>query len=319
MLAGSRSNRDQVILYLFVGVPFVGLFAAIWLAWQLAVGWTDLALLVAFYFISCLGVTVGFHRYFTHGAFKAKRGLQVALAIAAMVATQGSLLNWVTDHRRHHSASDKEDDPHSPWLYGSGVWNLTKGLWHAHIGWLFGREFSNPEKYAPKLLNDRLLMRLSSLFPVWVGIGLLAPTLIGWLVGGTLWAAFTGFLWGGLVRICVLHHVTWSINSICHVRGKHPFKSGDHAGNVWWLAILSCGESWHNMHHAVPSSARHGVLRWQFDISARVIWLFEKLGWACDAQWPLAQTLRLRKERRGPHEVSRLRYMGCVEQWATYK
>ena len=182
-------------------------------------------------------------------------------------------------------------DPHSPWLFGTSPGAVAKGFWHAHMGWLFDREMTNPRRYIPDLLRDRALVRVSGLFWLWTGILLLVPTLIGGLVTMSWWGALTAFFWAGLVRVAFLHHITWAVNSVCHIVGKRPFASRDRAANFWPMAILSMGESWHNMHHADPTSARHGVLRGQVDISARVIWAFEKLGWAWDVRWPTPQRL----------------------------
>jgi stearoyl-CoA desaturase (delta-9 desaturase) len=202
----------------------------------------------------------------------------------------------VADHRRHHAFSDRAGDPHSPWRYGTGPRALLKGMFHAHIGWLFDRRQTNAERYAPDLLKDVAVRRTSGLFIGFAFLSLALPAVIGGLVTGTWAGAWSAFFWAGLVRIALLHHVTWSINSVCHVVGNRPFASRDRATNFWPLAILSGGESWHNLHHADPTSARHGVLRGQIDISARVIWIFEKLGWARDVKWP--DPVRLAAKRR---------------------
>ena len=285
---GKQSIGILIALWAFVVIPFIALIAAIPLAWGGALTWVDIAIGAFFYVISGLGITVGFHRYLTHGSFKAKRGLRVALAVAGCMAIQGAPTQWVADHRRHHTFSDVEGDPHSPWRFGTSFWALTKGLWHAHMGWLFHREMSNRERFAPDLMADKDMSRVDTLFPLIVALSILAPAAAGGLItmswSGALWA----FFWAGLVRVSLLHHVTWSINSVCHVYGERPFevRKGDKASNFWPLAIISFGESWHNLHHADPTCARHGVLRGQIDISARVIWFFEKIGAASDVKWP---------------------------------
>lgn len=286
MYSGSKPAIEQVALYIFVLVPFAATIAAVPLAWGWGIGWTDVVLAVAFYLVSSLGITVGFHRFFTHGAFKANRGLKVALAIAGSLAIEGPVIRWVADHRRHHAFSDREGDPHSPWRFGNTLGGLTKGFWYAHLGWFFDPERTNQEKYAPDLLADPDLRRIDRLFPLWIALTLLGPALIGGLVSWSWAGALTAFFWASLVRVCVLHHVTWSINSVCHLIGERPYASRDRSANFWPLAILSMGESWHNSHHADPTCARHGVDRGQVDISARTIWLFEKLGWATDVRWP---------------------------------
>jgi len=276
---------------LFAVVPLLAVAAAVPLAWGWGLSWVDIGLAVFFYFFTCLGVTVGFHRYFTHGAFKAKRALRIALAAAGSMAMQGPVVGWVADHRRHHAYADRDGDPHSPWRFGTSAAALAKGFWHAHMGWLFDRDKTNPRRFAPDLLADRDITRVDRLFPVLTVVTLLAPALLGGLITMSWWGALTGFFWAGLVRVALLHHVTWSVNSICHMIGDRPFAARDKSANFWPLAILSCGESWHNSHHADPTGARHGVRRGQIDISARVIWAFEKLGWVSQVRWPRPERL----------------------------
>jgi stearoyl-CoA desaturase (delta-9 desaturase) len=238
-----------------------------------------------------LGVTVGFHRYFTHSAFKAQRWLRITLALVGSMAVQGPILHWVADHRRHHAFSDREGDPHSPWLFGTSPAALARGFWHAHLGWVLERDLTNQRRFAPDLLADRDMRIVHRLFGPCTIVTLLLPAVIGGLVAGSWWGAATGFFWAGLVRVAFGHHVAWSINSICHMIGDRPFAARDHSANFWPLAILSMGESWHNLHHADPTSARHGARPGQIDISARLIWLFEKAGWVRDVRWPTQQRL----------------------------
>ena len=291
-----KSTLEIVTLSAFVVVPFIALAAIVPAVWGWGLSWLDVGLAVGFYFFTLLGVTVGYHRYFTHGSFKAKRPLRLFLAVAGSMAIQGPVVQWVADHRRHHAFSDREGDPHSPWRYGNDARALLKGMFHAHLGWLFERRKTNAERYAPDLLKDAALVRTGQMFVVWAFVSLMLPAVIGGLVTGSWFGAWTAFFWAGLVRIGLLHHVTWSINSVCHVMGNRPFMSRDRATNFWPLAILSAGESWHNLHHADPTCARHGVLRGQIDISARVIWAFEKLGWAHNVKWP--DPVRLAAKRR---------------------
>ena len=290
-LSGQRGWGTQLLVYVFVLAPMLALMISVPVAWGWGLGWVDVGLFVVSYLISLLGVTVGYHRYFTHGSFKAKRWLRVGLAVMGSTAMQGPLLHWVADHRRHHAYSDKEGDPHSPWLFGTSPLGVAKGFWHAHMGWLFNRDLSNPRRFVPDLLADPTMVRVSKLFWLWTGIWLVLPGIVGGLVTWSWWAVLTGMFWAGLVRVSFLHHVTWAVNSVCHMIGERPFDSRDKAANFWPMAILSGGESWHNLHHADPTSARHGVLRGQIDISARVIWLFEKLGWAWNVRWPTPQRL----------------------------
>jgi stearoyl-CoA desaturase (delta-9 desaturase) len=295
-LSGSRqTTKERVAIALFIGVPFLAVLAAVPFAWGWGLGWRDVVIAAAMYAVSGHGITVGFHRYFTHSSFKAVRALRVALAVAGSLAVEGPVIRWVADHRRHHRYSDKEGDPHSPWRYGSNIPALIKGLMFAHMGWMFDVEQTDQKQYAPDLLKDSAIVRVSRAFPWLVVASVLTPPLVGGLWAWSWQGAVTAFFWGTLVRIGLLHHVTWSINSICHAAGERPFKSRDKSGNVWWLAVLSMGESWHNLHHADPTSARHGVLRGQVDSSARVIWLFEKFGWARDVRWPTAARVAARR------------------------
>jgi stearoyl-CoA desaturase (delta-9 desaturase) len=262
------------------------------LAWGWGLSWTDVVLTVVFYALTCLGVTVGFHRYLTHGAFKARhRALRIALTVAGSMAMEGPVVDWVADHRRHHAFSDRDGDPHSPWRFGTSTAALAKGFWYAHVGWLFEREVTNPRRFAPDLLADRDIRVVNRLFPALTVVTLLLPAVLGGLLTMSWWGAVTAFFWAGLVRVAVLHHVTWSVNSICHLIGSRPFRSRDRSANFWPLAVLSCGESWHNAHHADPTGARHGVGRGQVDVSARLIWVFERLGWVVAVRWPRPERL----------------------------
>jgi len=291
ILEGRRGIAPQIGVYVFVILPLLALVVAIPFAWGWGLTWTDVVIALVFYVASGLGITVGYHRYFTHGSFKAKRPLRFALALAGSLAMQGPVITWVADHRRHHAFSDKEGDPHSPWLFGTGPIALAKGFWHSHMGWLFDRDKTNRQRFTPDLLADKGIRRIDSLFVLWSALTLLVPAALGGLFTLSWWGALTAFFWAGLVRVGLLHHVTWSINSICHMIGDAPFAARDHSRNVWPLALLSFGESWHNLHHADPTCARHGVQRGQIDISARVIWLFEKLGWAYSVRWPTQRRL----------------------------
>jgi stearoyl-CoA desaturase (delta-9 desaturase) len=291
LLGDRRTLTHQVMLKVFLLVPFAALIAAVPLAWGWGLSWLDVILAAGFYFIATLGVTVGYHRYFTHGAFKANRAVRVGLAIAGSFAVQGSVIFWVASHRRHHAYADREGDPHSPWLFGTSPMALAKGFWHAHMGWMFSREVTNEQRFAPDLLGDKDVRRVSKMFGVYTAASMALPALLGGLISWSWWGALTAFFWAGLVRVAFLHHVTWSVNSICHMVGSRPFASRDKAANFWPLAILSMGESWHNSHHADPTCARHGVLRGQIDISARLIWLLERFGWVWDVRWPTAERL----------------------------
>jgi stearoyl-CoA desaturase (delta-9 desaturase) len=288
---GTKRWGEQFMLYAFVIVPFLAFLAAIPVAWGWGLNWTDVILFVVFYYFSGLGVTIGYHRLFTHGSFKANRPLRVVLAIAGSFAIEGPVIRWVADHRRHHAHSDRDGDPHSPWRYGTSAGALLKGLCWAHLGWMFDEMHTNREKYTPDLMADRDIRTVDQLFVPWLLLSLLLPPAIAGLISMSWGAALSAFFWASLVRIFLLHHVTWSINSICHTIGERPFQARDKSTNFWPLAILSFGESWHNMHHAEPTAARHGVLKGQLDTSARIIWIFEKLGWVSDVRWPKPERL----------------------------
>jgi stearoyl-CoA desaturase (Delta-9 desaturase) len=282
-----RPLWEQALVYVVVGLPTIGLVVGVWLAaTHGGISAVDVGIALAFYLLSGFGITVGFHRYFTHQSFKARRGLKIALAVCGSLALEGPVIRWVADHRKHHAHSDGDEDPHSPWRFGRSTRGLLRGLWWAHTGWLFDREQTSARRWAPDLIADRDLMRLNKLFPVLALSSLIVPTLLGWAITGTAAGAFSAYVWGGLVRILVVHHVTWSINSLCHVVGQKPFRSDDEARNLAWLAIPSFGESWHNLHHADPKLARHGVDKGQVDTSAALIRGFERLGWAYDVKWP---------------------------------
>jgi stearoyl-CoA desaturase (delta-9 desaturase) len=291
VLTDEKSATQVFLVKLFTIVPFLAAVAAVPVAWGWGLDWTDVVLGAGFYLVTCLGVTVGFHRYFTHSAFKARRGLRIALAVAGSMAMQGPVIDWVADHRRHHAFSDRDGDPHSPWRFGTTPGAVAKGAWFAHVGWLFEREVTNPRRFAPDLLADPDIRAVDRLFPLFSAITLLAPAVLGGVLSGSWWGALTAFFWASLVRVFLLHHVTWSVNSICHMIGSRPFRSRDRSANFWPLAVLSCGESWHNSHHADPTGARHGVRRGQVDISARLIWIFERFGWVHDVRWPRPERL----------------------------
>jgi stearoyl-CoA desaturase (Delta-9 desaturase) len=295
-LGGERKKTwEQVALALFIAVPFLAVLAAVPVAWGGFLGWHDVVLAVIFYTVAGHGISIGFHRYFTHKSFKPNRPVKVALAIAGSLAIEGPVIRWVADHRKHHKFSDRDGDPHSPWRYGNSVGALTRGFLYAHVGWLFDPEQTPQRQYAPDLLKDEDIRKVSRAFPLLVVVSILAPAVIGGLWSWSITGALTAFFWASLVRIALLHHVTWSINSICHTIGARPFRSRDKSGNVWWLAILSQGESWHNLHHSDPTCARHGVLKGQIDTSARIIRWLEKAGWVTEVRWPVTERLEARR------------------------
>jgi stearoyl-CoA desaturase (Delta-9 desaturase) len=290
----NMSRTERATNLAGVLVPFLGLFAAILLLWQRWVDLADLALLVGFYLLTAVGVTVGFHRLLTHRSFQTHPFMERTFAILGSLSLEGSVLDWVADHRKHHAHTDEEGDPHSPHVgHGSGL----QGLWHAHAGWLTETQGqADWKRYARDLYEDPAMRRIGKRFPLWAALSLLLPTLAGFgLHGETVQGAIRGLIWGGLVRIFLVHHVTWSVNSVCHFFGSRRFATEDRSTNVAWLAIPSLGESWHHNHHAFPRSARHGLRWYEVDLSAVIITCLEKLGlaWSVVRIAPERQTARL--------------------------
>ena len=279
-----HQTRDRIITGIVTGAPIVCLGIVGWQLWADFLGWSDIAVFAVMYVATGLGVTVGFHRLFTHRSFSTTRPIRAALAILGSAAIEGPVISWVADHRKHHAFSDREGDPHSPHVdHGTGWRGALRGLAHAHVGWLFihthrGRR----SRYAPDLLADPVVAYVDRTFLTWALGGLGAAFALGYAIGGSLHTALTGLLWGGGVRMLVLHHVTYSINSLCHFFGRRRFDTGDESRNLAWLALPSLGEAWHNNHHAFPTSAAHGRRPWELDISAAVIWALERMGLAWD-------------------------------------
>ncbi len=265
-----------------VVVPFAATIAAIVLLWNSLVSPADLAIAMVMYLLTAIGITVGFHRLLTHRSFQTSKPVEYVFAALGSMAVQGPVISWVADHRKHHAHTDEEGDPHSPHVgHEGGMRGVLAGLWHAHSGWLMSTQGrADWKRYAPDLYEDRGMRTISRRFVSLVFLSLAIPALAGYLVSGTLAGAATGLLWGGLVRIFFVHHVTWSVNSVCHFLGSRRFETDDRSTNVFWLALPSLGESWHHNHHAFPRSAVHGLKRWELDPSALVISTMEKLGLA---------------------------------------
>ncbi len=290
-------RRMSVIVTL---APLVGVGLAIAWLWGHGVGALDLALLGGFYVLTILGVTVGFHRLFTHRSFEVPKAVRAFLAIAGTMAIEGGPIEWSATHRRHHAYADAYGDPHSPHLVQrSGLWGVVRGLWHAHMGWLFQPNGTDSGRWAPDLRSDGTLVAVDRRAPLWVAASFLAPPIIAFAVTRSWVAALTGFLWGSLVRIFLMHHVTWSINSICHFFGRRPFRTRDESRNSWPLCVISFGESWHNNHHAFPTSARHGLFRGQLDPAWRFIRTLEQLHVARNVRLPDQQAIAARRRVSG--------------------
>jgi stearoyl-CoA desaturase (delta-9 desaturase) len=286
-----------------VTLPFAGVVMAVVLSWLWGFSWVNVGLLVGMYLASMLGVTVGFHRLFTHRAFQTYAPIQWLLGALGSMSFQGPLLDWVGRHRLHHQHSDAEGDPHSPYPHGAGLWGLFRGFWHAHIGWAFAPMPDGLDRYAGDLRRDPAIRLVSNLFPLWALLGVLIPAAIGLAVGG--WrGCIAGFVWGGLVRIFLGHHATWCVNSVCHIWGKKPYASGDESRNNLFVGVVALGEGWHNNHHAFPSSARHGLRWWQFDISWCVIRAMQFCGLAWKVRLPTEHELAMRGEAPEPAQAS---------------
>jgi stearoyl-CoA desaturase (delta-9 desaturase) len=284
---------DRILTGIVTVVPFVGVGLAGWQMWNGLLHRYDVLDFAIMYLLTGLGVTVGFHRLFTHRAFKTFPAMRFVLAVLGSAAIEGPVISWVADHRKHHAFSDRDGDPHSPHVdHGSGVRGVLRGLGHAHVGWLFVHTArGHRERYAPDLVADPVVSFVDKTFFVWAIGGLAAAFGLGVAIGHSVRAGFTGLLWGGAVRMLVLHHVTYSINSLCHFFGRRSYATGDHSRNLAWLAPLSLGEAWHNNHHAFPTSAFHGFGVRQLDISGLVIGAMERLGLCWDV-------VRVPRERR---------------------
>jgi len=294
----AHERRDRVVIGLVTLLPFLALGVAGWQTWQQLLHWTDLLIFAIVYVPTALGITVGFHRLLTHRSFATTRPVRFVLAALGSAAIEGPVISWVADHRKHHAFADREGDPHSPHVgHGTGWSGALRGLGHAHLGWLFVHTQRGARaRYAPDLLQDPIIRFVDRTFVLWVALGLAVPFGLGVAIGGSIESGLTGLLWGGAVRILVLHHVTYSINSLCHFFGRRRFATGDESRNLAWLAPLSLGEAWHNNHHAFPTSAQHGLSRAErlADPSALVIATLERMGLA----WDVVRISTLRQDRK---------------------
>ncbi len=286
---------QRVSIIVMSVLPIAGVVLAMWGLWGTAISGVDVALFAAFYAFTALGITVGFHRLLTHQSFRAPTAVRVLFAVAGSMAIQGSVIDWVATHRRHHAYSDRAGDPHSPHVdMQGGRYGLLKGLWYGHMGWMFSPDATVQKAWAPDLLRDEPIRRVSAAFPALLVATFALPALLGGLITGSIAGAVSALIWAGLVRMFVLHHVTWSINSICHVFGTRPFESHDEARNNPVMALLGFGEGWHNGHHAFPASARHGIRWWEFDASWLVIRGLSLLGLASNVKSPTATQIERR-------------------------
>ena len=275
-----HETADRIATGTITVLPFIALGVVGWQLWNDLLHWSDVFVFVIMYLLTGLGVTVGFHRYLTHRSFKTTKPVRAVLGILGSASIEGPVISWVADHRKHHGRSDNEGDPHSPHVGHEGGWKgALQGLVHAHLGWLFiHTQRGSRKRYAPDLVKDPVISWVDRWFLAWAIGGLLVAFALGYAIGGTLTAALTGLLWGGGVRMLVVHHVTYSINSLCHFFGRRAYDTDDESRNLMWLAPFTFGEAWHNNHHAFPTSARHGLRAWQIDPSAWLIWAMERVG-----------------------------------------
>ncbi len=296
MVAIENETADRIVRTIVFAAPPAALAAGGWLAWGGALHWQDLLVLAITYTCTGLGITVGYHRLFTHRSFKTTRPVRAVLAVLGSMAVEGPVIEWVATHRKHHRFSDHEGDPHSPHLDHAPGWRgALRGLGHAHVGWMLrGKDMANPARYAKDLLADRDLRLISHTFPLWVLVGLTIPFGLGVALTGSVVGGLTALLWGGGVRIFLLHHATFSINSLCHSFGRRPFATSDQSRNLAWLAPLAFGEAWHNNHHAFPTSARHGLSRWQLDPGAWLIFTLER----CHLAWDVIRVSPTRQQAK---------------------
>jgi stearoyl-CoA desaturase (delta-9 desaturase) len=280
----------RLVTVIVIVAPLLGLVAAPFFVWGWGFSWVDLGLLLGMYLVTALGITVGFHRLFTHRSFETYVWVKVIFAILGMMAVQGSLLRWVAIHRRHHQHSDTPDDPHSPHHHGSGVFGVLRGFWHAHIGWFFDPDPPELDNYVKDLKKSQSLQITDTLWSVWIALGLIIPAALGGLLKLSWLGVWTGLIWGGLVRILLVHHVTWSVNSACHLWGLRPYETTDQSRDNVVFGILALGEGWHRGHHAYPTSARHGLRWWKIDVSYYVIRLMGLVGLAWKIRLPGEET-----------------------------
>jgi stearoyl-CoA desaturase (delta-9 desaturase) len=287
----------RLVTLIAITLPLLGLIAAPFFLWGWGFSWTDMGLLIGMTYLTGLGITVGFHRLFTHRSFDTYRVVEFIFAVLGSMAVQGTMFKWVAVHRRHHQYSDTPDDPHTPHHHGRGILGVVRGAWHAHIGWFFQRDPEDLDRYIPDLRRSPTLRITSALFVVWVLLGQMIPAVLGGVITLSWAGVWTGLIWGGLVRVFVVHHFTWSINSACHLWGLRPYRSGDQSRDNIFFGVLALGEGWHHTHHTFPTSARHGLRWWQLDLSYWVIRALQILGLAWDVRLPSREVQRRRRRR----------------------
>jgi stearoyl-CoA desaturase (delta-9 desaturase) len=290
-----RPVAEWILHFLAQTIPFAGLLAVIYCFWGTWASPLYISLWLSMLYATGFGVTAGYHRLFTHQSFRTTRPIRVILAVLGCMTAEEPLFLWIANHRRHHELSDSPGDPHSPHLHGEGILNSLKGIWHSHVGWLFAPRNKDIYRYIPDLMRDKALAFVDRWHYLWVCIGLLLPAAIAGLVTETWRGALLGFLWGGLIRMFFVHHITWSINSACHIWGSRPFRSHDRSTNNWICALLAIGEGWHNNHHAFPTSARHGMRWYELDITWLLIKMMSLVGLVWDIKLPTAEAINAKR------------------------
>ena len=289
---------ERIVAAVTVIGPFLVVIGSIFAFWNRGVDWLDLILCFSLVLLTGIGITVGYHRLFTHRSFKCVLPLKLTLGILGCMASQGAIYWWAAFHRHHHQCSDEKGDPHSPYAFGSGIWARLRGIWHAHVGWILGFVPQNHRLLVPDLLNDPVVAWIDRWYFLWVLLGLLLPALITWAITPT-WSGFLhGLIWGGIIRMFLAHHITWSVNSLCHLFGTSPFPTGDHSRNNLICVVFSLGEGWHNNHHAFPSSSRHGLFWYQFDSSYALLIVFRFFGLAWDLIEPSDEQIQSALQRK---------------------
>ena len=290
-----RAQRSYALATIIM--PLLGTVAAIVLMCFHPITAIDIGLLVFMYVLTSVGITVGFHRYFSHRSFEAHPALEVALGIMGSMAAQGSIVYWAATHRRHHTYSEQADDPHSPYVHDGKTLGFLRGFWHSHIGWMLASQMTNTARFARDLIKRPLIARINAMYSVWVMAGVLLPACLGGLLSQTWMGALTGFLWGGMVRLCLVHHMMWTSGSTAHMFGLRHFNTNDNSTNNPVLALANLGEAWHNNHHAFPYSAMFGLKWWQIDMGGCFIRTAQALGLARNVRRPSPdQILHRQKE-----------------------
>ena len=283
-----RLQRRHFVL--FDVLPLFGTLFAVGFAFVHPVTGIDLGLLALLWLVNGLGISAGYHRLFAHRSYRTTPAVRVLLAVFGCMGGQGAVISWAAMHRRHHQCADAEGDMHSPNLHGGGFKGRLRGFVHAHYTWMIRHEYPNVAHYVPDLLRDRALVRVGRLYRWWVVLGLAVPAALGGLVTQTWMGAFTGFLWGGVVRLFLVGNLMWSLNSFLHTIGRPAFRipenPRDRSGNSVVLALLAWGEGWHNNHHAFPYSASFGLAWYRADLGYWFIRLLEAVGLARDVLVP---------------------------------